>query len=168
LNYQFDYATIILIHNYRGYIVVKGLNHVTIVVSNISKAMDFFSLLGFKKKHADVLSPEVVASSMGITHSEGADHVSLSLQPELTDSLEIQLLHYRGVTPEPQVAASLNRAFRLGYDHIAFEVRDIEATISKLLAQNIILIKEIFIVGQKKLAFIEGPDGITIELAELI
>lgn len=148
--------------------MIKGINHVTVVVSQVPEAMRFFSLLGFMQKHAEVLTQEVVESAMGIKNTQGADHISLSLYPELADNFEIQLLHYRGVTPEPLVGASDCRAFKLGYDHIAFEVSDIESTLNKLKANNIIIIKETFIVGQKKLAFIEGPDGITIELAELI
>ena len=63
---------------------------------------------------------------------------------------------------------SEKRSFRLGYDHIAFEVEDIVSEVSRLKSLNIKIINDVFIVGQKKLAFIEGPDGITIELAELI
>lgn len=147
--------------------MIKGINHVTIVVSQVSEAIRFFSLLGFTQKHADVLTPEVVESAMGIKNTQGANHISLSLHPELPDSFEIQLLHYLSVTPEPLAGASDCRAFKIGYDHIAFEVSDIQSTLKKLIAHNIILIKETFVVGQKKLAFIEGPDGITIELAEL-
>lgn len=148
--------------------MIKGINHVTIVVSQVNAAIEFFTLLGFKQKHAEVLRPEVIESSMGIRNTLGADHISLSLEPELEDSFEIQLLHYRGTTPQPLIAASDKRAFKLGYDHIAFEVSNIVQILTKLCAHGIVTVKEPFIVGKKKLAFIEGPEGITIELAELL
>lgn len=147
--------------------MIITINHVTIVVSDVEKATAFFSLLGFKGKHAEVLPADVVLSAMGIEHSEGADHISLSLYPEQVDSFEIQLLHYRGISPRPFARASEQRAFQLGYDHIAFEVKDVQETLSMLLENNVTLIKNVFIVGKKKLAFVEGPDGVTIELAEL-
>jgi lactoylglutathione lyase len=54
------------------------------------------------------------------------------------------------------------------FDHLAFEVENMEQTISKLRSENVTITDEPFRLGKNGplIAFIEDPDGILIELIE--
>jgi lactoylglutathione lyase len=54
------------------------------------------------------------------------------------------------------------------FDHLAFEIKDMDKTISKLRSEKITVTDEPFRLGSAGplIAFIEDPDGILIELIE--
>jgi lactoylglutathione lyase len=54
------------------------------------------------------------------------------------------------------------------FDHLAFEVKDMNETMSALRKENVIVTDEPFTLGLKGslIAFIEDPDGTLIELIE--
>jgi lactoylglutathione lyase len=54
------------------------------------------------------------------------------------------------------------------FDHLAFEVKDMEETISKMRKKDITITDEPFRLGSSGslIAFVEDPDGILIELIE--
>jgi lactoylglutathione lyase len=54
------------------------------------------------------------------------------------------------------------------FDHIAFEVKDMDKTISKLLSEKVTVTDEPYKLGPAGplIAFIEDPDGTLIELIE--
>ena len=54
------------------------------------------------------------------------------------------------------------------FDHIAFEIRDMDKTISKLRSEKITVTDEPYRLGPggSRIAFIEDPDGTLIELIE--
>jgi len=55
---------------------------------------------------------------------------------------------------------------KLGINHICFAVDDIDAEVAKLLAAGFSLRNEIMDFHSRKLVFIEGPEGVTIELSQ--
>jgi glyoxylase I family protein len=60
---------------------------------------------------------------------------------------------------------------QVGVAHIAFEVQDLDATVSYLSGHNVKILKQPFLPpvdepNQPRVAFIEGPDGEEIELRE--
>ena len=60
---------------------------------------------------------------------------------------------------------------RVGTDHIAFEVQDIDATIAYLSHHNVRILRQPFLPPtddpcQPRVAMIEGPDGEEIEIRE--
>jgi len=142
--------------------MVRHFDHLTIVVRDLAPAKAFFAALGFEEAQAVVITGEPFASYMGVPDIE-ADHVTLVLHGA-TPRTEIQLLHYRHPDPLPDPAIrSLNK---LGMNHICFAVDDVATELAKLEALGFHRRNEIMDFHARKLVFIEGPEGVTVELAE--
>jgi catechol 2,3-dioxygenase-like lactoylglutathione lyase family enzyme len=141
---------------------VKHFDHLTIVVRDLERAKAFFALLGFKQAVSVVIKGEVFASYMGVPDIE-AEHVTLVLE-NATPRTEIQLLHYLhpDALPDPHIR-DLNK---LGMNHICFAVDDIEAEAARIRAAGFRMRNEIMDFHARKLVFVEGPEGVTIELSQ--
>ena len=97
----------------------------------------------------------VQASYIGVPGIE-AEHVTLVLE-NASPRTEIQLLRYRHPDRD------LNK---LGMNHICSAVDDIEAEIARLRASGFATRNEVLDFHSRKLVFIEGPEGVTIELSQ--
>jgi catechol 2,3-dioxygenase-like lactoylglutathione lyase family enzyme len=141
--------------------MVKHFDHVTVVVNNVEEAKVFFALLGFEEERSLVISGERMSTYMGIDEIE-AEHVTLVLA-NASPRLEVQLLEYRRpvAVPDPNVAPN-----RVGFNHICFTVEDIDGEVRKLRAAGVSLRNEIMQFNDRKLVFLSGPAGITVELAQ--
>jgi catechol 2,3-dioxygenase-like lactoylglutathione lyase family enzyme len=142
--------------------MVKRFDHMTIVVRDIDRAKAFFAVLGFKEAMSVVIAGEPFASYMGVPGIE-AEHVTLVLE-NVTPRTEIQLLRYR--QPEPLPDPHIRDLSKLGMNHICFAVDDIEAEIARLRANGFATRNEVMDFHSRKLVFIEGPEGVTIELSQ--
>jgi len=142
--------------------MIMHLDHVTVVVRDVVKAKDFFALLGFAEEKSVVISGDMFARYMGVEGIE-AEHVTLVSQRALP-RFEIQLLKYRQPHPLPDSEAA-NLA-RLGYNHICFAVTDLDAEVKRLTSHGVTLRNEVMEFHSRKLVFLSGPEGITVELAE--
>jgi catechol 2,3-dioxygenase-like lactoylglutathione lyase family enzyme len=76
----------------------------------------------------------------------------------------VQLLHYRH--PEVRSDPAIARLDRVGFNHVCFAVSDIDALLADLTAAGVRLRNQPMVFHDRKLVFLEGPEGITIELAE--
>jgi catechol 2,3-dioxygenase-like lactoylglutathione lyase family enzyme len=128
----------------------------------VERAKAFFALLGFKEAVSVVISGEPFASYMGVPGIK-ADHVTLVLD-HVTPRTEIQLLHYQNPTPLPD--PNIRDLHKIGMNHICFAVDDIEAEVAKLRANGFKTRNEIMDFHSRKLVFIEGPEGVTVELSQ--
>jgi catechol 2,3-dioxygenase-like lactoylglutathione lyase family enzyme len=99
---------------------------------------------------------------MGLREIE-ADHVTLVL-PGASPRFEVQLLHYR--RPEAATDPNLARLDKLGFNHICFAVDDIEAVVATLKSNGVEVRGELAGFHDRRLFFLTGPDGITVELAQ--
>lgn len=142
--------------------MIKNFDHVTVCVRDLEAARRFFALLGFEEDKAVVISGEPFASYMGLAEIE-ADHVTLTV-PGLTPRLEVQLLHYR--RPEALADAHIARLDKLGFNHICFAVDDAEATVAHLKANGVEVRGELKGFHNRRLFFLTGPEGVTVELAQ--
>jgi catechol 2,3-dioxygenase-like lactoylglutathione lyase family enzyme len=142
--------------------MVKHFDHLTIVVRDPERAKAFFALLGFKEAVSVVIKGEVFANYMGVPGIE-AEHITMVLE-HATPRTEIQLLHYLhpDALPDPHVR-DLNK---LGMNHICFAVDDIEAEVARIRAGGFRTRNEIMDFHARKLVFVEGPEGVTIELSQ--
>lgn len=142
--------------------MITHFDHVTVAVRDLGSAKRFFTLLGFEERASVVIAGKTFANYMGLAEIE-ADHVTLVLKGA-SPRLEIQLLHYR----RPSVAADPDgaRLDRPGYNHICFAVDDIAAMIASLVAEGVELRSEVMEFHDRKLVFLRGPEGITVELSE--
>ena len=142
--------------------MVKHFDHVTVVVRDIDQARTFFALLGFEEDRAVVISGPTFERYMGVQGIE-AEHMTLVLA-KATPRCEVQLLKYHHPDPIPDAASE--RLDRLGFNHICFAVDDIEAEVAKLQAHGIRTRNEIMDFHLRKLVFLAGPEGITVELSQ--
>ncbi len=142
--------------------MVKHFDHVTIVVRDVDAAKRFFSLLGFEEDKSVVIAGPAFASYMGLAGIE-AEHVTLVLA-DASPRVEVQLLKYRH--PEPTADPEIANLTKLGFNHVCFAVDDLEAEVAVLKAKGVQLRNEVMVFHDRKLVFLAGPEGITVELAE--
>ena len=99
---------------------------------------------------------------MGVDGIE-AEHVTLVLA-NVSPRTEVQLLKYRHPHSLPDPA--IRDLTKLGYNHICFAVDDLEAEVARLKAKGVKLRNEVMEFHGRKLVFLSGPEGVTVELAE--
>ena len=142
--------------------MVTRFDHITFVVRDVDKAKDFFALLGFMEQRSVLLSGEKASRYMGIPGIE-AEHVTLALANAIP-RVEVQLLRYHH--PEPIRDSDIARLNKLGFNHVCFTVEDVEAEVRRLRASGVELRNEIMEFLDRKLVFLSGPEGVTVELAQ--
>ena len=142
--------------------MVTHFDHVTMVVRDVGSAKAFFALLGFVEQQSVVISGGQFSRYMGIADIE-AEHVTLALA-NAVPRVEVQLLRYRH--PEPIRDSDRARLNKLGFNHVCFTVEDIEAEVRRLSASGVELRNEIMEFHDRKLVFLFGPEGVTVELAQ--
>jgi len=142
--------------------MITHFDHVTLVVRDVAGAKAFFALLGFVEQQSVVIAGEKFAAYMGIAGLE-AEHVTLALA-DATPRLEVQLLRYHHPPPirDPEIL-KLNK---LGFNHICLAVDDIEAEVEKLRSHGVEMRNDVMEFHDRKLVFIAGPEGVTVELAQ--
>jgi catechol 2,3-dioxygenase-like lactoylglutathione lyase family enzyme len=137
-------------------------DHLTIVVRDVDRAKAFFAVLGFEEAISVVIAGEPFASYMGVPGIE-AEHVTLVLE-NATPRTEIQLLRYRH--PDPLSDPHIRDLYKLGMNHVCFAVDDIEAEVAKFRACGFKTRNEIMDFHSRKLVFLDGPEGVTVELSQ--
>jgi catechol 2,3-dioxygenase-like lactoylglutathione lyase family enzyme len=144
--------------------MIMHFDHVTIVVRDTEQAKAFFALLGFVEQQSVVISGDRFSEYMGIPGIE-AEHVTLSL-PHATPHLEVQLLRYRH--PQPILDPHVLELNKVGFNHICLAVDDIDAEVQRLRASGVRMRNEILQFHDRKLVFLHGPEGVTVELAQWV
>ncbi|HEY7039033.1 MAG TPA: VOC family protein [Methylomirabilota bacterium] len=142
--------------------MIKHFDHVTVVVRDVEAAKQFFGLLGFKEDKSVVIKGPQFSTYMGVEGVE-AEHVTLALG-DVTPRTEVQLLKYRH--PDPLLDPAITNLTKLGFNHVCFAVDDLEAEVARLKAKGVQLRNEIMYFHDRKLVFLSGPEGVTVELAE--
>jgi catechol 2,3-dioxygenase-like lactoylglutathione lyase family enzyme len=66
------------------------------------------------------------------------------------------------VTLGPDVA----RLDRIGFNHICFAVEGIDKVVARVTAAGVRLRNKMMTFHDRQLVFLEGPEGITVELAQ--
>jgi catechol 2,3-dioxygenase-like lactoylglutathione lyase family enzyme len=137
-------------------------DHVTIVVMDMDEAKMFFDNLGFEETLSTVISGETFSRYMGV-RGLVAEHKTLA-HATASPRMEVQLLKYR--QPEPLPDPNIKNLSKLGFNHVCFAVDDLDAELARLKTNNIEPRTEILNFHDRKLVFITGPEGITIELSQ--
>jgi catechol 2,3-dioxygenase-like lactoylglutathione lyase family enzyme len=144
---------------------VRNPDHVTIAVATPAAAVEFFALLGFRKQHVALIDGGAAARYMGMPDMK-AQHITLVLDGA-EPHFEIQLLAF-DPTPQHDPGEHPTNLRRLGYNHLAFRVDDIEAATSHLLANGVKMLSDEMDYISRRLRFFEGPEGITLELVQWV
>ena len=142
--------------------MILHIDHVTVVVRDVAKAKAFFALLGFIEEKSVVISGPTFARYMGVDGIE-AEHVTL-VSKQSKPRFEVQLLRY--IRPDRLPDTDVENLAKPGFNHICFAVTDLEAEVKRLTSQGVRLRNEVMDFHARKLVFLSGPEGITVELAE--
>src|SRR5262245_31281153 len=142
--------------------MVKHFDHVTIVVRDVEAAKQFFGLLGFREDKSVVIAGPQFSAYMGVDGIE-AEHVTLALA-DVSPRTEVQLLKYRHPDSLPDPA--IRNLTKLAINHVCFAVDALEAEVARLKAKGVKLRNELVEFDGRKLVFLSGPEGVTVELAE--
>jgi catechol 2,3-dioxygenase-like lactoylglutathione lyase family enzyme len=137
------------------------MDHVGIVVDDMAAAVAFFVELGMEERGDGSVGGEAVDRIVGL---DGVDcDFAMLKTPDGHGGIE--LIDFRS-PPSPAVDAQLP-ANVLGLRHVCFEVDDIEETVERLRGHGGELLREIVDFGDVyRLAYLRGPAGVIVELAE--
>ena len=142
--------------------MIKNLDHVNIVVSNLEVAKDFFLDLGFHLIKQGELKGDWISSIVQLK-SVKAIYAQLSLKESMTS---IELIQY--YCPKVEASRKKEPANQIGIRHLAFEVVDIEKEVTNLSAKGFKFFSKIEVYPEtgKRLVYFYGPDDIIIEMAQ--
>jgi len=142
--------------------MITHFDHVTLVVRDVDAARRFFGLLGFVADKSVVIRGEPFASYMGIPGLE-AEHHTLVLAGA-SPRFEVQLLRLLqpDALPNPELATLRER----GFNHICLATDDLDADLARLRAGGVEPRNAVMTFHDRKLVFLEGPEGAVVELAQ--
>ncbi|NVO00488.1 MAG: VOC family protein [Geobacteraceae bacterium] len=141
--------------------MIKRIDHLNIVVSNLDESKRFFVLLGFCEGISAELDSAFLEKVTGI---KGACGIFVALHHP-GSGLSIELLKFE---LDSGTDESIGLANRIGMRHLAFAVADIEAEVERLRKHGVKFIGDIKTWEKtgKKLIYFYGPDGILLEFAQ--
>lgn len=141
--------------------MIKHIDHLNIVVSNLENSKQFFLLLGFSEGISAALDSAFLEKVTGI---KGASGIFVALHHP-GSGLSIELLKFNLDAGSDE---GIGLANRIGMRHLAFAVTDIEAEVERLKRHGINFIGDIKIWEKtgKKLVYFYGPDNILLEFAQ--
>lgn len=141
--------------------MIKRIDHLNIVVSDLEKAKEFFLLLGCTEGIASELDTDFLETLTGIRCAAGR-FVALH---HPGSNVSIELLKFDA---SPAAETGIGLANRIGLRHLAFAVADIEAEVARLRLHGVQFVGEIQTWQKtgKRLVYFHGPDGILLEFAQ--
>jgi catechol 2,3-dioxygenase-like lactoylglutathione lyase family enzyme len=142
--------------------MLKKINHINMVVSNLDEAKSFFIQLGFIIGDESELSGEWISSIVDLPNVV-ARYATLKLPGTETN---LELIEY--TSPPSERDLNMGKANQMGFRHIAFEVGNIDDMVQDLKDKGIKFISSIHTYPKtgKRLVYFWGPDGILLELAQ--
>ena len=142
--------------------MIKQIDHLAIVVTDLERSSKFFEILGFQETVRSTLDAAFLESVTGI---KGAAGSFVGMKHE-TSQLVIELLHFSSPNPLPD--PDCGYPGRIGFRHLAFSVQDIEDAVARLKEFGVRFLSPIRTWEKtgKRLVYFHGPDGILMELAQ--
>ncbi|MFJ7978638.1 VOC family protein [Peribacillus sp. NPDC096379] len=142
---------------------IQRIDHVGVIVNDLSAAKEFFLDFGLEVKGEWEMEGELMGYAVGLNDVKVAC-VGLGMPDGQT---WIELIKF--YTPSDEQDIQQTFANTLGIRHIAFTVEDIEAVVAKLKKKGTEIFSEIQQYEESyKLCYVRGPEGIILELAEEI
>ena len=143
---------------------VRRFDHVGITVADIDSVTAFFVGLGLETEGTRmIMEGEFLDTVIGIPGSR--TEIVMLRPPDGSTRLELSSF----VRPDHEPGSPTAMANELGLRNIAFEVDDLQAAVHQLAANGYGLVGSI---GQYenmwRMAYVRGPEGIIVSLAEAI
>src|SRR5947209_956387 len=159
-----DYATITRNDRLTARSKLLRMDNVLIVVDDLEAAKAFFAELGMELEGETTVEGPSVGSLIGLKDVRAT--LAMMRTPDGHGKIELDKFH----TPAAIRTGSENAPVNgLGIRRIMFAVEDIDAVVARLLAHGAELVGEMVQYEDTyRLAYIRGPEGIIIGLAEQI
>ncbi|GMU65845.1 MAG: glyoxalase [Acidobacteriota bacterium] len=139
---------------------LKRMDNVLIVVDDLEAVKAFFVELGLELEGESTVEGPLVGKLIGL------DNVRATLAMLRTpdgQGIELDKFH----TPEAIRFGPVNAPMNaLGFRRVMFAVDDLDAVVARLRAHGAELVGEMNYEGSYRLAYLRGPEGILVALAE--
>jgi catechol 2,3-dioxygenase-like lactoylglutathione lyase family enzyme len=139
---------------------VKRMDNVLIVVDDLEAAKEFFIELGLKLEGETTVEGPLVGRLIGLEDVRAT--LAMMRTPD-GQGIELDKFHTPSAIRFGPVDAPVNT---LGIRRIMFAVEDIDGVVARLRARGAELIGEMKYEDTYRLAYIRGPEGIIVALAE--
>jgi catechol 2,3-dioxygenase-like lactoylglutathione lyase family enzyme len=141
-------------------VALKRMDNVLIVVDDLEAAKAFFIELGLTLECETTVEGPAVGKLIGL----GDVRATLAmLRTPDGQGIELDKFHTPGALRFGPVDAPVNA---LGIRRVMFAVDDIDAVVARLRARGAELIGEMRYADTYRLAYVRGPEGIIVALAE--
>ena len=142
---------------------LKRMDNVLIVVDDLEAAKAFFIELGLKLEGETTVEGPLVGSLIGLKDVRAT--LAMMRPPDGHGGIELDKFHTPNAIRFGPVDAPVNA---LGLRRVMFAVDDIDDVIARMRARGAELIGEMQYEDTYRLAYIRGPEGIIVGLAEEI
>ena len=139
---------------------LKRMDNVLIVVDDLEAAKAFFIELGLKLEGETTVEGPLVGRLIGL---EDVRATLAMLRTPDGQGIELDKFHTPDAIRFGPVDAPVNT---LGLRRVMFAVEDLEAVVARMLAHGAEFIGEMRYGDAYRLAYIRGPEGIIVGLAE--
>lgn len=142
---------------------IQRMDHTGLTVEDMAATVAFFTALGMEDAGGTTVEGEDVDRIVGL---DGVKSDVVMLQtPDGHSRIELSAFRSPGTEPGPG-RALINV---IGLRHVCFQVDDMDATIATAREHGAELVREVVTWGNSyKLAYLWGPEGIIVELAEAL
>ena len=140
---------------------LKRMDNVLIVVDDLEAAKAFFVELGLRFEGETTVEGPSVGSLIGLKDVRAT--VAMMRPPDGHGGIELDKFHTPNAIRFGPVNAPVNT---LGIRRVMFSVDDIDAVVARMRAHGAELIGEMQYEDTYRLAYIRGPEGIIVALAE--
>src|SRR4051812_37189001 len=141
---------------------IKRMDNVLIVVDDLEAAKAFFIELGLKLEGETTVEGPAVGSLIGLKDVRAT--LAMLRTPD-GQGIELDKFHKPDAVRFGPVDAPVNT---LGLRRVMYAVDDIDAVVARMLAHGAELIGEMRYRDSYRLAYIRGPEGIIVGLAEQV
>jgi len=142
---------------------IRQFDHVGVTVADLDAAIDFFVKLGLELEGRMFVEGEFLDTVCGIPDSR----TEIAMLRPRDGGTAIELATF--IRPESVPGSPGAMANELGIRNIAFEVDDLRGTVDELAADGYGLVGGIGEYEHTwRMAYIRGPEGMTVALAERI
>lgn len=140
-----------------------GFDHVGITVTDLDAATAFFVALGWEVEGRTFIEGAFIETVTGIADSRS--EIVMLRPPGGGTGLELATF----VRPAHVAGTTNPMANELGIRNVAFEVTDLQGIVDRLAADGYGLVGGIGSYENSwRMAYVRGPDGITVALAERV
>lgn len=150
---------------------LKRMDNVLIVVEDLEAVKAFFIELGLTLEGEQTVEGPAIGKLIGLEHAGVRATLAMLRTPD-GQGIELDKFHTPAairlgpVPPAPQVSHAYAPVNALGYRRVMFAVEGIDEVVARMRGHGAEVIGEMQYGETYKLAYLRGPEGIIVALAE--